>query len=102
MSRAFIRSTIEVRHSNFSCFAATALSKIGATSTVFAGAEGAGAVDECDAGGAAVAPPLPPADAGGAPLGLDAPAELPKTALMIFPKMLIACSDGRTGATNRC
>ena len=41
MSSAFIRSTIEVRHSSFSPLAATALSRIGATSTVCAGAAGA-------------------------------------------------------------
>src|ERR1700761_5702641 len=88
MSSAFIRSTIEVRHSSFSCLATTALSRIGATSTLCAGA--------------AVAPPddaVPPDDAappeaGAAeppPAGV-APAELPKIALIIFPKMLIARS----------
>jgi hypothetical protein len=38
ISSAFIRSTIEVRHASFSPFAATALSRIGATSTIAAGA----------------------------------------------------------------
>src|ERR1700749_5066951 len=46
MSSAFIRSTIEVRHSSFSFLAATALSTMAATSTGCAGA-----VDD------AVAPP---------------------------------------------
>src|ERR1700753_262151 len=82
MSSAFIRSTIEVRHSSFSCLAATALSRIGATSTVFAGA--------------AVAPPddavHPEAGAADPPPAGVALAELPKIALMIFPKMLIARS----------
>src|SRR5207342_2352208 len=87
MSSAFIRSTIEVRHSSFSFLAATALSRIGATSTVCAGAAaGAAAVDDEPPAGAvpAVAPP-----AGAAVAVLP-----PKIALMIFPKMLIVRSQG--------
>src|SRR5260221_472399 len=56
MSSAFIRSTIEVRHASFSPLAATALSRMGATSTVFAGAA---AADDDPAAGPAPAPPLP-------------------------------------------
>src|SRR5258707_13678942 len=41
ISSAFIRSTIEVRHSSFSFLAVTALSRIGATSTDCPGAAGA-------------------------------------------------------------
>src|SRR5262249_47690654 len=77
MSSAFIRSTIEVRHSSFSCLAATALSRIGATSTLCAGAAD-GAAD-------AVAPPPEAAP----PAGV-AEAEWPKIAPIIFPKMLIS------------
>src|SRR5262249_9620899 len=83
---AFMRSTIEVRHSSFSCLAATALSRIGATSTVFPGEE---------AGAAAAIVPPPPA--GAPPLELAPPvgaalAVWPKIALLIFSTMLIACS----------
>jgi len=39
-----------------------------------------------------VPPPAPPAGAAAPPAGV-AVAELPKIALMIFPKMLIACSQ---------
>src|SRR5215467_2512273 len=78
MSSAFIRSTIEVRHSSFSCLAATALSRIGATSTVCAGAD--------------AVPPPPPAGAAAPPAGV-ALAEWPKIALMIFPKMLMVGSQ---------
>src|SRR6201999_1073905 len=83
MLSAFIKSTIEVRHSSFSFCAATALSRIGATSTVAAGAADALADDEA-------APPEAVAVA--APLAGVALAEVPKIALMIFPKMLIAHS----------
>src|SRR5579872_2168441 len=78
MSSAFIRSTIDVRHASFSCLAATALSRIGATSTVCAGA-----VDADD--------PLP-LGALAPPLAGVASAEWPRIALMIFPKMLIVHS----------
>src|SRR6185437_7094174 len=82
MSSAFIRSTIEVRHSSFSCLAAAALSRIGATSTLCAGA----------GVGAAAATELPPRpDTAAPPVGAEA-AEWLKIALMIFPKMLIMCS----------
>src|SRR3974390_1643013 len=85
MSSAFIRSTIEVRHSSFSFLAATALSRIGATSTVCAGlAAGAADAPPPPAGGEA-----PPAGLGAPPAGEAAPAELPKIAPMIFPKILI-------------
>jgi hypothetical protein len=47
ISSAFIKSTIDVRHSSFSFLTATALSKIGATSTL---AAGAAADDDPDAG----------------------------------------------------
>jgi hypothetical protein len=76
MSSAFIRSTIEVRHSSFSFLAATALSRMGATSTVYAGAADADDV-------LAAAPP---------PAGV-AEAVVPKIALMILPKILIVCSQ---------
>src|ERR1700761_2207639 len=74
MSSAFIRSTIEVRHSSFSFLAATALSRIGATSTLCAGAAGADALPDDGA----------PPDAGAAapPLAEAALAEVPKIALM--------------------
>src|SRR6187399_1773856 len=75
MSSAFIRSTIEVRHSSFSPLAFTAASRIGATSTVAAGA----ADDPADGADPAAVPP----GAGAAS------ALVPKIALMIFPKMLI-------------
>src|SRR4051794_23476624 len=79
ISSAFIRSTIEVRHSSFSPLAATALSRIGATSTL--------------CGGAAGDPPVPPGLEAGPPAvvvpGAAASALLPKIAPMIFPKMLI-------------
>src|SRR6516165_2393163 len=103
MSSAFIRSTIEVRHSSFSFLAATALSRIGATSTVCAGLAAGAAAAPPPPVGAAAAPPPPPAGAAAAPpppAGLDAPpageaalAELPKIAVMIFPKILIVCSQ---------
>jgi len=81
ISSAFIRSTIEVRHSSFSFLAATALSRIGATSTDCAGA--AGAADEPAGDPVPVAAP-PPAGA--------APALEPKIALMILPKILFVGS----------
>src|SRR5258708_2264517 len=81
ISSAFIRSTIEVRHASFSPLAATALSRIGATSTDCAGA--AGADDDPVADPVPVAAP-PPAGA--------APALDPKIALMIFPQILIVGS----------
>src|SRR5258708_20860723 len=94
MSNAFIRSTMEVRHSSFSPLAATALSRIGATSTDCAGA--AGATDDTEEPAVdpapAVALPLAGAAAGAAP------ALVPKIALMIFPKMLIVSSRGPYGS----
>src|SRR5579872_885675 len=83
MSSAFIRSTIDVRQASFSCLAATALSRIGATSTVCAGAVEA---DDDPPPGAAPGPAVAP------PLAGVASAEWPKIALMIFPKMLIVHS----------
>src|SRR5581483_8288055 len=76
MSSAFIRSTMEVRHTSFSCLAATALTRIGATSTVCAGA-----VDADDD----PPPPGTPAPAGAPPLAEAAFVDWPKIALMIFP-----------------
>src|SRR4051794_34310688 len=79
MLSAFIKSTIDVRHSSFSFCAATALSKIGATSIVCAGADDVrGLVAEPPA---AVVVPEPAASA-----------LVPKIALIIFPKMLICTS----------
>jgi hypothetical protein len=103
MSSAFIRSTIDVRHSSFSLCAATALSRIGATSTVRAGAADAGAADDdavdegaADDGAAddpvlAAAPPGTVAPGAAPPLAGVA-AAWPKIPLMIFPKTLIDCS----------
>jgi hypothetical protein len=92
---AFIRSTIEVRHASFSPVAAAALSTIAATSTVCAGAadavEAADGPAEDDAVLAPLAEALPPAAA--PPLAGVALAWLPKIAPMIFPKMLIVCSQ---------
>src|SRR6476469_8194671 len=104
MSSAFIRSTIEVRHSSFSFLAATALSRIGATSTVCAGAAaGAAAADEDPPAGVApaIVPPAgadedPPAGVAPAvvpPTGAAVAVLLPKIPLMIFPKMLIVRSQ---------
>src|SRR5437667_4735410 len=80
MSSAFIRSTIEVRHSSFSPLAFTAWSRMGATSTVAAA-------------GAAAAPPDDPAPAAVPPPAGAASALVPKIALIIFPKMLIVRSQ---------
>src|SRR5689334_13697436 len=95
MSSAFIRSTIEVRHSSFSCLAAAALSTIAATSSLCGAAAGVDAVGAVPlgAGAAAVPPELGAASAGATPAGGAAVAEWPKIALMIFPKTLISCSQ---------
>src|SRR3954469_107305 len=98
ISSAFIRSTMEVRHSSFSPFDFTAASRIGATSTLAAGPpaedELAGAAPE---DGAAAPPDVGAVPADGAPAGAVALALPPKIALMILPKMLIrssnACED---------
>src|SRR6516164_2235928 len=100
MSSAFIKSTIDVRHCSFSFLAATALSRMGATSTFCAGAGEAGEelpVCGADAGADPAAPALPgaappPAGALLPPAGV-APALVPKIPLMIFPKILIALSQ---------
>src|ERR1700744_921693 len=89
MSSAFIRSTIEVRHASFSPFEAAALSTIAATSTLPIGA--AGADDDPEVAG--VAPLADALPAGPPPLAGVALAWLPKIAPMIFPKILIACSQ---------
>src|SRR6266851_4808861 len=88
MSSAFIRSTIDVRHSSFSLCAATALSRIGATST-----DCAGAADDAVDDAVLVPPPAAAPAEAVPPLGGVAPAACPKIALMIFPKMLIICSQ---------
>src|SRR3569832_927534 len=102
MSSAFIRSTIEVRHSSFSCLAAAAVSTSAATSTLWGGAAGVDVLGAAPlgAGAAAVPPDIGAASAGAtpplcaalvpAPLPVGvALAEWPKIALMIFPKTLI-------------
>src|SRR3979409_491681 len=90
ISSAFIKSTIDVRHSSFSCLAATALSKIGATSTLAAG----GIADEDPGVEFTVgAEPPPVGVASGA-----ASALVPKIAPMIFPNMLILTSLGAADA----
>src|ERR1700760_2531041 len=89
MSSAFIRSTMEVRHSSFSCLAATALSRIGATSTLAIGAvDPPDEVDVPDEDVGLPVDPEPPVVAVVVP-GLAAVAWVPKIALMILPKMLI-------------
>src|SRR5215475_9640277 len=104
MSSAFMRSTIEVRHSSFSPLcAATALSTIAATSTVCAGAadgEAEGAADGAEAEGAEAegAPPEVAPPAGAAAAGW-----LPKIALTILPKMLMSAPrKGSVGRAVRC
>jgi hypothetical protein len=77
ISSAFIKSTIDVRHSSFFFLSATALSKIGATSTLAAGAAAADDPGvELTLG----------ADAPAVGLAPDAASALvPKIAPMIFP-----------------
>src|SRR4051812_14792832 len=92
MSSAFMRSTIEVRHSSFSFWAATSLSTMAATSTVAAGGA-PGADDGADA------VPAGALGDGAVPAGAAEAGLLPKIAPMIFPKMLM--SAPRKGPAGR-
>src|SRR5258708_489428 len=80
MSRAFIKSTIDVRHCNFSFLAATALSRMGSISIACAGAETGFAPPELGAAGPLVA------------LGKFASAFVPKIAPLILSNMLMQTS----------
>lgn len=85
MSSAFMRSTIEVRHASFSFWAATALSRIAATSTLCAGADAGAAAEFVLVAALPLAGVALPAGA--------ASALVPRIALMILPKILIVCSQ---------
>src|SRR6516165_896487 len=101
MSSAFIKSTIDVRHCSFSFLAATALSRMGATSTFCAGAAEAdeelpvcGADAEADPAGPGLPGAALPLAAGTLPPPAGAASALvPKIPLMIFPKILIVLSQ---------